>query len=76
MGFKIWDKPSILNLLILKVKLWVITILAQRLMLKKIIEAMPDPVFIKGLGGEFVHCNSLFAGMLGSDKDSPIGPRD
>lgn len=40
---------------------------------EKLIETMPDPIFIKGLDGEFIHCNSLFASMLGVDRGSIIG---
>lgn len=39
----------------------------------KLLEAIPDPIFIKSLSGEFVHCNSLFAGMLGVDRTRIIG---
>lgn len=40
---------------------------------QKMIEVLPDPIFIKDMDGAFVHCNSSFAEIIGIDSEKIIG---
>lgn len=41
--------------------------------LNTIIEALPVPVFYKGLDGRYAGCNSLYAELLGKSRDEVVG---